>query len=1204
MLYKQIHYIAFVCFTVVLCCFACRQPQTKNTLFRKIESSASGIHFNNHIVENDSINPIDLEFLYNGGGVGVGDFNNDGLPDLYFTASTTSNALYLNKGDMTFADVTAEANVTGEGRWCNAVSVVDINNDGLMDMYVCATIKKDPELRKNLLYVNQGLNAKKIPVFKEMAAAYGLADTSFSVHAAFFDYDNDGDLDMYLATTKLAGRNAAQFYNKNIADTSNEDFDKLYRNDWSQQLNHPVFTDVTRQSGIGAHGFALGLAAVDINLDGWKDIYVANDFFTSDELYINNRDGTFSSQLDHYFKHTAQNAMGLDIADINNDGLAEVVSVDMNPEDNFRKKKNMNSANYYVYQNMVNGNYALQYIRNTLQLNQGPRLLEHDSTGAPIFSEIGFLAGVAETDWSWNPSLADFDNDGFRDLIITNGYPRDVTDHDFAAFRQKASPQVTKQELINQIPQIKIPNFAFRNKGNLRFENMTSQWGLDEPCFSSGAVYVDLDNDGDLDYVINNINEKAFVYENTLNKNKTINANYIRIALKGPSQNLHGLGAIVKIYYDRSVQVMENNPVRGYLSSTQDIVHFGVGTIQKIDSVTVQWSNELKTVVRNVPVNQLLSLDIQQAEKIIPEKKEIVALFADVTTASGIGYRHAEMDFIDFNYQRLLPHQFSQYGPALAVGDVNGDGRDDIVTGGNTVSPALLFLQKADGSFYRQQLPADTGSNARSPESLGIVLFDADGDGDLDIYMASGSSEFMPGTPNYQDRLYVNVGGGKYSIDKNALPANYTSKSNVKAADYDHDGDPDLFVGGRVLPGKYPQPVSSIILRNDSKKGSIRFTDVTAEVAKDLLNIGLICDALWTDFDNDGWEDLILTGEWMPLTFLKNEKGVLKNVTAGTGIARFSGWWNSIAAGDFDNDGDIDYIAGNLGLNTFYRASPEYPLRLYGNDFDKNGGYDIITSIYLKDQAGTLKEFPAQNRDEIVEQIPALKKKFLTYKSFGNASMQDIFSDNDRKGALILEASQMSTCYIKNNGNGKFEMFPLPVAAQLAPAYGMVAEDFNGDGYLDILMSGNDFGTEVITGRYDAFNGLLLTGDGRGGFHPLSILQSGIFIPGDGKALVSLRASNGGYLLAASQNKGDLKVFRLRKDIPITTPLKNETHAMVYLKNGSIRRQEFYYGSSFLSQSANMLPLNASSVDSIVFFDKGLRKRAVSISHDKTQTPK
>lgn len=1189
MAYKNLALLLLTACAVFSLFFACKQEQK---MFKKTPAAHSGIHFNNIVIENDSINPIDLEYLYNGGGVAVGDFNNDGLPDLYFTASTTSNKLYLNEGNLRFSDITETAGVTGGGIWSNAASVVDINNDGWRDIYVCATIAKDPLKRKNLLYINQGLNGNNIPVFKEMAESYGLADTALSVHAAFFDFDNDGDLDMYLANTRLAGRNSTLFFNDNTGDTLRDDYDKLFRNDWNEALQHPVFTDITAAAGIGAHGFALGLAVADINNDGWKDIYVANDFFSNDELYINNKNGTFTNMRDRYFKHTSRNAMGTDIADINNDGLPDVVTVDMSPEDNFRKKKNMGSPSYFMYQQMKTGHYALQYVRNTLQLNQGPSIGSHDTIEEPVFSDIGFYAGVAETDWSWNPSLADFDNDGYRDMIITNGYPRDVTDHDFSAYAQKASPFTTKQQLIDQMPQIKIANYAFRNTNGLQFENITRQWGLDEPGFSGGAAYVDLDNDGDLDYVINNINEKATVYENTLNEKTRTRANFLQVKFKGGEKNRNGLGATAAIYYNNGQkQVYENTPYRGYLSTVNDVAHFGLGETAMIDSLVISWTGGYKQTLKQIAANQVLEVNIRDAAPYALPADRIAHdhLFADITEASGINYRHGEMDYVDFNYQRLLPHKFSQYGPPLAAGDVYGNGLDAIVIGGNTVMDPVVLAQQPDGTFLKHILPVATGPDARKPETMGMLLFDADNDGDLDIYMASGSSEFTPGTKNYQDRLYINQGNGKFTIAEDAIPLNYTSKSGVKAADYDHDGDLDLFIGGRVLPGKYPQPVSSIILRNDSGAGAVKFTDVTGEVANALIDIGLVCDALWTDFDNDGWEDLVIAGEWMPLVFLKNNQGKFERLT-DSGIEQQKGWWSSLVAGDFDNDGDMDYIAGNLGENSFYRASAAHPVRIYGKDFDKNGEYDIITTVYLKDEEGIRKAFPAQNRDEIVEQLPGLKKRFPTYKSFGKATIHDLFTKEELKDALVLEANNMKSCFIKNMGNGKFECYPLPAQAQLAPLYGMVADDFNGDGNLDVAMNGNDFGTEVSTGRYDALNGLVLLGDGNGNFSAQTILQSGIFIPGDGKALVRLRQAGSHYLLAASQNQNLLKIFRQKKDNPLIALQPGERYAVVHLKNGKSRKLEFSYGDSFLSQSARFITMNEAVERIEIFNRKGQRR--------------
>lgn len=1164
-----------------------------NTLFKKISSSQSGIHFNNVIVENDSINPLDLEFLYNGGGVAVGDFNNDSMPDLYFTASTTSNKLYLNKGKLSFEDVTEKAGVTGESKWCNAASVVDINNDGLDDIYVCATIKRSPEERKNLLYINQGVSKDGVPHFKDMAAEYHLADTSLSVHAAFFDYDNDGDLDMYLVTTKLAQRDATQFMNRNAYDTSRKDVDKLFRNDWSDSLKHPVFTDVSEQAGITQHGYGLGVAIADINQDGWKDIYVTNDFYGSDLLYMNKHDGTFQESIRSIFKHTSQNAMGNDIADINNDGLADVIAVDMNPEDNFRKKKNMNGNNYYVYQNMMSGYYVLQYVRNTLQLNLGATVQENDSIGYPVFADISFMAGVAETDWSWNPSIADFDNDGNRDIIVTNGYPKDVTDHDFAAFRAKTSNLLSKSELIEQIPAIKIPNYAFRNNGNLKFDKVTTQWGMQEPSFANGAVYVDLDKDGDLDYVINNINEEATLYENTVNSKEKIKKNYLTVDFKGSNQNVHGIGATAAIYYGGKMQVYENSPYRGYLSTVDSKAFFGLDSIGKIDSVVIKWNTGEKQVMQDVAANQVIVADIKKASlrSSLPSLVANDNLFTDVTSKLGVTYRNNDMDFIDFNEQRLLPHKLSDYGPALVAGDIDGNGTDDIVVCGTGDFPPAVLLQETDGKFTRKPLPQPSGKDIRRPESLGTLLFDADGDGDLDLYFASGSNQYPAETKNYQDWFFVNDGKGNFTFNETALPQNFTSKSCIKAADIDNDGDLDFFIGGRVLPGKYPLPVSSFIYRNDSNKDQIKFTDITKDIAPGLKNIGLVCDAVFTDFDNDGATDLVIAGEWMPLQFFKNKQGKFENISSSSGINIETGWWNSITAGDFDNDGDIDYIAGNLGKNSFYRASHEHPVNIYAKDFDKNKSVDIITTVYLPDENGVLKEFPAQTRDEHVDQIPSLKKRFLTYKEFGKATITDIFSADELKDALKLQANNFESSYVENLGNGKFKLHPLPLLAQIAPLYGAVADDFNHDGYLDVVFNGNDFGTEVGNGRYDGLNGLVLLGDGKGNFLSQSILQSGIYIPSDGRALIKLKGADSSYLLAASQNNGPVKIFKSKKKQKLIPMLPADKFCILSLKNGQKRKLELSTCNSYLSQSSPFIIMDESITSIEIVNNKNEKRR-------------
>ncbi|MES2648716.1 MAG: VCBS repeat-containing protein [Bacteroidota bacterium] len=1162
------------CITVVF--LSCK----KNGRFIKLDASKTNIEFSNTIFESDSINIFDFANVYNGGGVGVGDFDNNGLQDLYFTGNMVANKLYLNRGDFSFRDVTDISQTSGSGAWSRGVAVVDINNDGMLDMYVCATAKHKPQDRVNLLYVNQGLNENQVPVFKNLAVEYGLADTTQSTMAYFFDYDNDSDLDVYIGVNHIIPDEYANTFRKKNLNGEHPSTGKLYRNDWNDSLKHPYYTDVSHQAGILIEGYTHAVNVFDINNDGWQDLLVTNDYISDNVLYINNRDGTFTDKIKDYFKHAAANSMGSDAVDINNDGLDDVIEVDMAPQDNLRKKMFQNAISYQTYQNTERYGYQYQYMRNMLQVNQGSFVGENDSIRHPVFADMGFYAGIAETDWSWTPLVADYDNDGYKDILFTNGFPKDITDHDFIVFRQEAFQLTPKKDMLSEIPQVKIHNYIYKNNGSLQFTDKTYDWGLDIPSFSNGAVYADFDNDGDLDVVINNINDIAGVYENRILKEGT--SNFISLVFKGSSSNINGIGAKVVVHEKDKKQTFVNNPYRGYISSVSPVMHFGVGSV--IDSVTIVWPGNLTQTIKNVKTGRTIVADIKNSRIFIPPDKQVATdnWFTKVTTKARVNFFHEQRDFIDFNIQKLIPHKFTEYAPAIATGDVNGDGLDDFIVGSSPGKMEMIFIQNGNGSYDQHPLQDENNSSKKETDDRGLLLFDADSDGDEDLYIASGGYSYNAGDSLYADRFFVNNGRGEFTLTENSLPANTTSKFCVRASDYDKDGDLDLFVAGRVDPQFYPRPVSSFIYRNESKEGKAIFTDVTSTVAPSLINIGLTCDAVFSDYDNDGWPDLVLAGEWMPFTILHNEKGRFVNQTSGTSLSNVTGWWNSIAPGDYDNDGDIDYIVGNLGLNTFYKASAGKPVGIYAKDFDDNGSFDAIPTLFLPtglEHNAPWLEFPANGRDDMVKQMIGIRRTHQDYKSYAKSTIDKVLTPEQIESSLKLKATSFSSAFIQNNGNGKFAIKALPQQAQASALNGMVTGDFDGDGNLDVVINTNDHSADPNVGRYDALNGLVLKGNGKGDFIPLSLLQSGIFIPGNGRSLAAVKSGTT-YLLVASQNKGPLQVFQPRHKTRLVPFSADDAFTIITSKTGRRQKIENYFGSSFLSQSSRFfnVPLNATSV--------------------------
>jgi hypothetical protein len=1142
--------IPFCCLLLILSC-----SKQQEAGFRLLDPSESGIQFNNTIEENDSINVLSYMNIYTGAGVAVGDINNDGLSDVYFSGNMVSGRLYLNKGGLKFEDISEKSGLINS-RWGTGATMVDINQDGWLDIYVCVSgSAKEPE-RANMLYINNG-----DLTFTEQAEAYGLADTRQSMQAAFFDYDKDQDLDMYLLVNPAAYENRVNISQPRKLNGESPSNDRLYRNEGNGK-----FVDVTLESGILTEGYGLGIGISDINNDTWPDIYVSNDFIGNDILYINQGDGTFKNQINEYINHTSYAGMGNDVADIDNNGKPDIMVLDMRPEDNKRQKLIISSTGYDRFQMMLDAGYDPQYSRNTLQLN----------LGEGEFSEIGFLAGVSSTDWSWSALLADYDNDGYRDLYVTNGFLRDLGNLDYIHYQNiydnpLGDPETkikNKLESIRDLPTANLVNYVYKNKGNLTFENESTNWGINMPSCSNGAAYADLDNDGDLDLLVNNVSQPAFLYENI--KAQDASNNYLRIRLKGRKGNLQGIGSLVKITTDTLAQYYEQFLSRGYESSVDPLIHFGLGKYKKADKVEVWWPDGGYQAIGDVPSNGLLVIDQEESVPAGPITAfaEHAPLFSDSTDSLGIDFRHKEDIMVDFKLQPILPHMHSRFGPGIAVADVNNDSLEDFFVGGASGQSGRLYLQDSSGAFRAAQW-----TDEPKYEDLGSLFFDADGDGDPDLYVVSGGV-FLDNKPEiYQDRLYINDGQGNFTKQE-GIPPITASGSTVTAADFDKDGDLDLFVGGRVAPGAYPMPSKSYLLENISEKnsGRAKFVDISSSVPGwDKLT--MVSSALWTDYDNDGWPDLIAAGEFMPVTIFQNKGGKLAGREENTtGLAESHGWWNSIAGGDFDNDGDIDYLLGNLGLNSKYSASVESPLCIFAKDYDKDGKVDPVMCYFIGD-----KNYLAHSRDEIIGQINAMRSRFKTYESYSDVTFEDAFLPEEINDAYIVKSETFESAYLENLGDGTFKTRPLPKDCQMGPIEGILVDDFDGDGKLDALLTGNSYTTEVSTGRYDAIKGIVLKGNGMGGFSVMPLSGSGLLNDRDASGLAMVGKAKGGSYAVLANNDGPLRVFELnaqKKKGQRIFADPNTIRAEIIYKNGKHRMEEFYFGSGYLSQSSRSISLN------------------------------